>query len=293
MRLGLIVVVALVAVTGCKSVPKYMKQIDGDRPLVAPPDKALIVFVRSAKLGFAIRAHIMDDQANFLGTAIAGGHFGVTRAPGPQKFIVWSEVTDVLVADLAPGLVYFAEIIPRMGLMRARFSFKAAHRGTDLFPYPKDDLESTTRYQVDAARAREEMDDAEERREKLKDAKGELTGMSPNELAQHTLVPSDGHLEAGTPGNAAVAMAANVPPPPPPPPGAAPQAVATPAAGAAPGQARFGKGALVRVKLKTGVLWIGEVVTETSQGLLLSVGGTTQMFPFANMESVDALSAAK
>lgn len=295
-------VVVLLGLTGCKSIPKYMREAEGTAPLRAPPDKALVVFVRSAKLGFAIRAHVMDDQANFLGTAIAGGHFAVARAPGPQKFVVWSEVTDILVADLAPGLVYFVEVVPRMGVMRARFSFKAAHRGTDLFPYPKDDLEGTQRYLVDASAAREEMDDAEERREKLKDAKQELAGMSADTLREHTLAPNDGHLEAGVPHDGPIAMPAGVaatgaPPPPPPgqpaPVAAAPAAPAAAVAPATPGARRYGKGAVVRVKLKTGVLWIGEVVTETSQGLLITVGNNTQMFTFADMETVDVLTAAK
>lgn len=303
-------VLSLWACTACKSIPSYMREVD-TKQLRAPPDKALVVFVRSAKLGFAIRAHIMDDQTNFLGTAIAGGYFAVARPPGPQKFVVWSEVTDILVADLAPGLVYFVEVVPRMGVMRARFSFRASHRGTDLFPFPKDTIDDATQYTVDQAEAREEMDDAQERREKLTEAKQELAGMSADALREHTLSPNDGHLEPGLPHNGPIAMpaaavAAGAPPPPPPAPaypGTAPAATAVPppapapapapAAPATPGSRRFGKGAVVRVKLKTGVLWIGEVVTETGQGLLLTVGTNTQMFPFADMETVDALTAAK
>jgi hypothetical protein len=279
----------MVLVTGCSSVPKYMREVDGERPLKAPPDKALVVFVRSARLGALVRAHVMDDQTNFLGTAISGGHFAVARQPGPQRFVVWSEVADILVADLAPGLVYFVEVVPRMGLMRARFNFKAAHQGTDLFPYPKADLDGTTRYTVDLEAARREMDDVEERREKLKEAVQELSGMSREALAEHTLSPNDGHLEAGQPHQGPIAM----PAPAVVPAGTSPVRAAEAAAPAAPGQTRFGKGAVVRLKLKTGVQWLGEVVTETGQGLLLTVDGNTQMFKFADIETVDVLTPAK
>lgn len=292
--------VVLLLLAGCRSLPSYMHEVDEARPLRAPSDKALVVFVRSATLGFAIRAHVMDDQANFLGTAIAGGHFAVERPPGPQKFVVWSEVTDILLADLAPGLVYFVEVVPRMGVMRARFSFKAAHRGTDLFPYPKDDLDGTKQYVVDVRAARAEMDDAEERREKLRDANQELAQMSPEDRPSHTLAPNDGHLAAGQPHDGPIAMpavaGAGPPPMPPPAAGMAPVAVApaaAPAAPSAPGTKRFGKGAVVRIKLKTGVQWIGEVVTETGNGLLVTVGTNTQMFAFSDMDAVEALSAVK
>jgi hypothetical protein len=77
--------------------------------------------------------------------------------------------------------------------------------------------------------------------------------------------------------------------------GVAPVSVApaAPAPVSAPGAKRFGKGAVVRIKLKTGLLWIGEIVVETGNGLLVTVGSNTQMFAFSDMQSVDALGAVK
>ncbi len=289
-----IAAMALLALGGCKSVPKYMHEVSNERALKAPPDRALVVFVRSSKLGFAIRGHIMDDQANFVGTAIAGGHFAVLRPPGKQKFLIWSETSDVLVADLAPGLVYFVEVNPAMGLMRARFSLKASHRGTDLFPFKKEWIEDTARYVVDEERAKEEMqDEAADRRDRLKDMAERVSEFSASELREHTLSQDDGHLSAGVPGTvgSAVNYPSTVPGTP------APAAVAvTPVAAVDPqtGVRRgFAKGALVRVKLKSGVQWLGEVVTETGSGLLVSTGTGTQMFNVADIAAIDPMGPAR
>jgi len=269
--------------SGCASVPKYMREVDAKQPLQAPADRALVVFVRSSAFGWAVRAHVMDDQENFLGTAIAGGHFSVLRPPGKQKFVVWSEAADVLVADLAPGLVYFVEVNPAMGLMRARFNFRASHRGTDLFPFKAEYIEGTSRYEVDAQRAKAETaDDRDERREMLAAGNEKLREYAGRELAEHTLAPDDGHASVGVPGTVAAPLSA---PP-----------VAISAQAPAPGSTAttgFKKGTLVRAKLKSGVSWIGEVVTETSQGVLISTGGGTQMISFAEAQSIEPMEARK
>lgn len=262
---------------GCASVPKYMREVDANRPLQAPVDRALVVFVRSSAFGWAVRAHVIDDQQNFLGTAIAGGHFSVLRPPGKQKFFVYSEAADALVADLAPGLVYFVEVNPAMGLMRARFNFRAAHRGTDLFPFKADYVEGTTRYDVDAQVAKAETaDDRDERREMSAAGEEKLREYAGRDLAEHTLTPEDGHSQVGVPGTVTAPLTA-------PPPAPAP---AGPSTG-------YRKGSLVRAKLKSGVTWMGEVVTETTQGVLISTGGGTQMISFADAVSIESLESKK
>lgn len=50
------------------------------------------------------------------------------------------------------------------------------------------------------------------------------------------------------------------------------------------------KGSTVRITLANGTTLIGEVVAETSQGLLISTGSRTELVPFASLTNVDDLS---
>ena len=50
------------------------------------------------------------------------------------------------------------------------------------------------------------------------------------------------------------------------------------------------RGTVVRVKLKNGTVWLGEVVRETKVDLKISVGGSNQLLDFEDMASVEELS---
>jgi hypothetical protein len=240
-------------------------------------------------------AQIMDDSGAFLGSAVASGHFAVQRPPGSQKFVVWSEGTDVLLADLAPDRIYFVEVDPAFGAFRANFRFKASHRGTDIFPFKPEYLEGTTRYLVDATQAEvATRDEADDRKEHLKQVAQAERDMNPAERTEHTLVRDDGHTAIGV---LAVAAPPQLEPmsAPPPPPSASPVASnASPAPAARPTAAAEGargypKGTMLKVKMKNGNTCFGEVVVETSQGVLLFTGAQSQLVPYGEILSADVL----
>ena len=319
------------AIAGCKSGPEYMREVSPARQLKAPADKSLVVFVRASEDAAELPAHVMDDQAAFLGTAVPGGHFSVVRPVGRQTFIVFTgDQADALVADLAPGLVYFCELSPSKGAGPARFLFKASARGTNLFPYKEEWIEETTQFRVDPQVAKQTMAAATQKQgEKVvKDANERLRKYVGIELTEHTLAQTDGHSATGIPGTVRYAAPAPVPVPialpvatpvgtpaqpatvvaapapapvaapapaptpgflpeefpPPPPPGPPPEL--------APHKRKYAKGTVVRVKLKNGTTWLGEVVRQTKVDLKIIVGGSPQLLDFEDMASVEELSRA-
>jgi hypothetical protein len=83
--------------------------------------KALVVFLRPEYVGYAIQAVVYDDT-QFIGVVSRYAAVAYQADPGPHRFMVVSEAADFMDADLAPGRTYFAQVRPRMGAWRARFS---------------------------------------------------------------------------------------------------------------------------------------------------------------------------
>src|SRR5947209_1481562 len=92
---------------GCATSTRNMVQINPPRRLMAPPDQALVVFVRPSAFAWAVSANVLDESGRFLGDATARGHFAAVVPPGRHLLIIWAENTDVLEAELAPGRIYF------------------------------------------------------------------------------------------------------------------------------------------------------------------------------------------
>lgn len=346
MRAGPSIAISLLLLsTACRSGPDYMREVNPVRVLKAPADRALVVFVRPAGGGSKALAHVMDEQGTFLGSVPEGGHFSVVRNPGPQQFVVWSEAEDILVATLAPGLVYFVQIDAETGGSRARFTMRASRRGSNLFPYREAWIEDTTQFRVDLKSAKDAMaEEAPMFKQVLKDAAERLGTYTGAELAAHTLVATDGHSAVGIPGQlravAPVVASAPVPvarpvsrPPPrpaaqpygyqtqptqpqpnhaqpapaqpqpqpvqpgftpedfpsPPPPGAPPEVEHDPNASTATIEIPRGwpRGSMVRVTLKNGKVFTGEVKNETRVDLKIVNAQGTHLFDFEEMTSVE------
>src|SRR5205814_6740720 len=62
---------------------------------------------------------IVDHNGRFVGEAVAESHFAVTVPPGEYLFIADAENTDVVHANLAPGLVYYIAVAAQMGAFSA------------------------------------------------------------------------------------------------------------------------------------------------------------------------------
>lgn len=96
-------------------------------------EKALIYFIRPKELGFLINAAVYDGE-DFIGFVPYSQKLPYFAAPGQHRFMVVSEAADFMDADLLPNKTYYAEVDPRMGVWRARFS---------LLPITKNELYTT------------------------------------------------------------------------------------------------------------------------------------------------------
>jgi len=116
--------------------PGSMMQVTA--PQEAPAvkaDEALVVFMRSSFVGSAISASVFDvtgsGEPKFIGIVNNGTKVGYPVKAGEHTFMVVSEAADFLQAKVAAGRTYYAMVTPRMGVWKARFSFRPV-RGSEL-----------------------------------------------------------------------------------------------------------------------------------------------------------------
>jgi len=132
------------ALVGCVTPKPNMKHsMVSTKTVQVPADKALVYFVRPNFLGFAVNAAVYDGD-KFIGIVPYNQKLPYVTEPGTHTFMVISEAGDFMQAELLAGKTYYAEVVPRMGAWRARFS---------LDPMTKAELATpNVRKQVDDAK---------------------------------------------------------------------------------------------------------------------------------------------
>lgn len=115
-----------VGLFGCAS-PKMNMSVPMDKQITAPSNKALVYFVRPNAMGYAVHAAVYDGDT-FIGFVPYNQKLPYYANPGKSRFMVISEAADFLDADLVAGKTYYAEVVPRMGAWRARFSLDPVTR---------------------------------------------------------------------------------------------------------------------------------------------------------------------
>jgi hypothetical protein len=94
-----------------------------------------VVFLRATNFGGAIAASVFDvtdaGEPKFIGIINRGNKLAYPVKPGLYTFMVVSEAADFMQATVAGGRTYYALVTPRMGVWKARFSFKPV-RGDEL-----------------------------------------------------------------------------------------------------------------------------------------------------------------
>lgn len=107
---------------GCAS--SHMTVIPDDKKVSKPSvDTALIYFVRASSFGGAIQATVYDDD-QYIGTISANTNIAYKAKPGRHMFMVIGESADFMQADLLAGKTYYADVVVRPGVWKARFSFR-------------------------------------------------------------------------------------------------------------------------------------------------------------------------
>jgi len=116
----LLFVLALLA--GCAS--SHMAPVPIERQAKGPaPGKALVVFLRPSSIGGAVQSPLYDGDT-YIGTLGMKSRIAYQAAPGKHMFMVTGESADFLEADLLPGKTYYTAVVPRIGVWKARFSFR-------------------------------------------------------------------------------------------------------------------------------------------------------------------------
>jgi len=121
----LLLLVALL-VSGCAGSVKNMSVVPQDQAHFAPePGKAMVVFMRPSGIAFAIQSavfDVVDEQPQLVGVVAAKKKVAYQAEPGEHLFMVTSESADFMGATLESGKVYYANVSPRPGAWKARFS---------------------------------------------------------------------------------------------------------------------------------------------------------------------------
>ena len=89
----------------------------------APDDKAVVYFVRSSSLGFAINFTYFDSTT-LIGKFNGPKYIRYECKPGKHLFWARSENRDFVEADVDAGKIYFIEAIPRMGAIKTAVELK-------------------------------------------------------------------------------------------------------------------------------------------------------------------------
>jgi hypothetical protein len=89
----------------------------------APADKAIVYFVRTSSLGFAINFSYFDST-RLIGKFNGPKYIRYECNPGPHLFWARSENKDFVEAEVDAGKIYFIEAIPRMGAIKAGVQLK-------------------------------------------------------------------------------------------------------------------------------------------------------------------------
>ena len=126
-RAALVIVLASL-LSACAGPLHGMKEVPESAVAVRPAaDKAAVVFLRPSDLGWAIGSSVFElrpDQDRFIGIVSAHKKLVYYVQPGHVRFLVISEATDFIQADLDAGKTYYVLVTPRIGLWKARFSLR-------------------------------------------------------------------------------------------------------------------------------------------------------------------------
>ena len=127
-----LVIAAILGISPAAASDKFI--IDKDKPLddsVRPaPGKALVYFVRSQVMGYAVKVKLYGD-GKFLGLIASKTFIPYECDPGKHEFIAAAENAGFLEADLQPDRIYYVQVAIHMGAMKARTHFEVARTGSE------------------------------------------------------------------------------------------------------------------------------------------------------------------
>lgn len=127
--LGILSILLIFILSGCSGKVSNMQIASPGEQILAPKDgNAKIVFLRPNTLGNAIQSSIFeikDNTPKIVGIVAAKKKMSYDLTPGNYIFMVVGESADFMYAEVEANKTYYASIIPRMGVWKARFSLEA------------------------------------------------------------------------------------------------------------------------------------------------------------------------
>jgi hypothetical protein len=189
-----VTLVLATALTACGGSSHLMAEAPQPvQPLAPSQNAATVVFMRPSGLGFAINFTIVDQSGRFVGEAVAESHFAVTVPPGEYLFIADAENTDVVHANLAPGLIYYINVAAQMGALSAGVNMDPVKpTEPEWREIPKSLAESKRLIAMLSSGQTELNSDPSKLRKMVDDGKRKWAEFSPAEKAMHALELGDG-----------------------------------------------------------------------------------------------------
>ena len=117
---------------GCAGTVSNMKEVPADAVIKGPESgKALVIFARTSTYKYLIQSSVFEvknEQSSLIGILAAKTKLAYSVEPGKHLFMVIGENADFLTADLKAGRTYYADVVARAGLWKARFSLEPIRR---------------------------------------------------------------------------------------------------------------------------------------------------------------------
>ncbi len=103
---------------------------DAPEPVAATKpaeNAATLVLMRPSFFGGAIQSSVYDittGNSEFVGIVSAGKKIAYEAPAGKRRLMVVGESADFMDADFAADQIYYARVVPRLGMWKARFSLE-------------------------------------------------------------------------------------------------------------------------------------------------------------------------
>jgi hypothetical protein len=171
--------------------------IKADQEPTIRQGESMVVFMRSTFVGSAISASVFDvsgPETKFIGIVNNGTKIAYPVKAGAHSFMVVSESADFMQATVLPGRTYYALVAPRMGMWKARFSFRPV-RQNELSGSEFSGWNSATHFVVNSPESQNwAAQNAADIASKRNQYWSEWNNKPASDRASQTLNPDDGRL---------------------------------------------------------------------------------------------------
>lgn len=125
-RAAFLAISSLLLLSACAST--HMRDVPEPIAASKPAENtATLVLMRPSFFGGAIQSSVYDittGNSEFIGIVSAGKKIAYEAPAGKRRLMVVGESADFMDADFAPEQIYYARVVPRLGVWKARFSLE-------------------------------------------------------------------------------------------------------------------------------------------------------------------------